>query len=273
MNESPDAHEVLGDLKLQYGTNWTKTNVTTLFEWLSISAYYMYCLDASAKHYRRILRVNSIVSLLLSTLSGVLAVTYFRQSFEEHVYIVFEVIFIVSSFSVAFSTGFMSIYNITNRLEESINRKQEWTTFSTAIASELQLPIQLRRDALYIIMKNKKAYLDLLKQNIHVPSFIEKKALKELPHPDNLHFDFSTLPHIILAIGTQELEEQHTIGKKADRYAKTIVTITDMPAVVTMPITQTSPVAPDISGNMVGNTVENKVENTITLHPQAEPPV
>jgi hypothetical protein len=52
-------------------------------------------------------------------------------------------------------TGYIKIYQIQETLEQYIKMKQEWTVFSTSIASEPQLPIELRRDALFMIIKNK----------------------------------------------------------------------------------------------------------------------
>ena len=106
------------------------------------------------------------------------------------------------TFSIAIFTGAIKIYQVQERLEEYIKMKQEWITFSAGIASELQLPIKLRHDALYIIIKNKAKYLDLLKIETEIPESIKNKVqtkMKEYNMKDGI-----TLSQIILGIVKDE---------------------------------------------------------------------
>jgi hypothetical protein len=93
--------------------------------------------------------------------------------------------------------------------------------FSTSIASELQLPIELRRDALFMIIKNKHTYLDLLKVDVDIPEYLKKEADRTLPHPANLQLDITTLPRIIMDIGSQELDDLQSAGhRNKDRFTR-----------------------------------------------------
>ena len=115
----------------------------------------------------------------------------------------------------------MKIYLIQERLEQYIKLKQEWTIFGTSVASELQLPIELRRDALHLIIKFKGVYLDLLKADVEIASSLRNNAenslrqrvIKTASDPSTMHM-ISTLPHIIMDIGEQELTDLASAGKR-----------------------------------------------------------
>ena len=157
------------------GENWDETNLETLSEWLQISSLLIETLDLSIKYYRGIMRKNVLFGLIFSTASGSISITQLRdQQFG------LSVLFTAMSFSVAISTGLIKIYQVQERLEEFIQLKQEWISFSVNITSEIQLPKSERIDALKLIREYKNKYLDLLKREIDAPTFIKSEALRNL---------------------------------------------------------------------------------------------
>ena len=197
------------DLQRSYGSNWTKTNVNTLFEWITLGAFYIKCLDMSTRQHRSILRNWTIVGLCLSTLCGTIALAQFTIKDNQVASDVLNGIFALFTFSIAVFTGYLKVYQI-----------QEWIVFSTAIASELQLPIELRRDAVYLIIKNKNQYLNLLKVDLEIADSIKKQAIKDLPNAESMRLDLSTLPRIIMDIGLQELQDLNSAGiRNKDRFS------------------------------------------------------
>jgi hypothetical protein len=104
-------------------------------------------------------------------------------------------------------TGYIKIYQIQENLESSIKSQQDWIIFSTELASELQLPTELRRDALWMIIKNKNSYLDLLKTKLEIPDAIAKTAKKEFEQETQLTMDVGSLPHIMIDIILQEMRD------------------------------------------------------------------
>ena len=206
------------DLRKSYGTNWSKSNVSVLFEWVTIAAYNIRCLELAIAHYRRKIRANTILGLVLSTLSGTIATAQagFPNSVTINLTIILNVIFIVMTFSIAIMTGYIKIYHIQENLELNIKAKEEWISFSADIASELQLPVELRKDALWMIIKNKGIYLDLLKTNLEIPDCITKQAQIDLKTETKLNMDVSSLPRILIDIGVQEMRDI-SIDIKEDR--------------------------------------------------------
>jgi hypothetical protein len=210
------------NLSRLYGTNWTKTNVGTLFEWVNIAAFNIQCLEHCIKKYRQIIRNQMILNLILSTSSGTISVSQFGENSSATIDIGLRILFTLFSFLIAISAGALKIYQIQERLETAIRIKQEWTVFSTTIASELQLPIQLRRDGLWMIKRNKDTYLDLMKTELEIPDSIKKKVAREFPHQENLHLDVVSLPRIMIDICNSELTDMQSANtRNRDRFTHT----------------------------------------------------
>lgn len=235
------------DLARSYGTHWTKANVSTLFEWLAIASYKIKCLELMIEHNRIVIQRSTVVSLILSTLSGTISVGKFgmlAESTSAFVGLGLNICFTILSFLVAILTGYIKIAHLQEHLETELKLKQDWIIFSTAIASELQLPLELRRDALWIIIKYKNIYLDLLKTDLNIPAAVHASATAELPHPESLRLNVSTLPHIILDIGMQELEDLQAedsrctttaLPDRVDRFSSIVKSLTAKQAAVPAP--------------------------------------
>jgi len=194
-------------LQRSYGTNWTKTNINTIIQWICISSFKINILDEAITYYRNIMRNNVIFGLILSTASGTISATRFGLNSNDSLSFTLNALFTAMSFSIAIFTGAIKVYQIQERLEEYIKMKQEWITFSAGIASELQLPIKLRKDALFIIIKNKAKYLDLLKLETEIPNFIKlrvEKKMKYLRFEDYGMKEGTSLSQIILGIVKNE---------------------------------------------------------------------
>ena len=212
------------DLSRSYGRNWTKTNVNTLFDWLTVAAFNMQCLEYAVENHRTSIRNFTIYGLVVSTLSGTISLSQFGIE-PGHVFNkVLQGIFTFFTFSLAIYTGYVKIYQIQERLEQFIKLRQDWAVFATSIGSELQLPIDLRRDALHLIIKYKSTYLDLIKIDIEIPEILRIRAEQSLPKTES-HIQATNLPSTIINIGIQEMDD--LIGERRrdkDRFsvAKTV---------------------------------------------------
>ena len=168
--------------KVNIGTNWNGNNISTLLNWISISQYNIECLDLSITYLRQQIRFNIILGLLLSTASGTISVANMSFVSNVNISLILNSIFTAMSFIIAINTGRIKIYQVQERLEQFIKLKQEWTFFVTKIITELQLPVDLRKDALYLIQTYREKYLDLIKAEVEIPAsiqtFMEKKIKK-----------------------------------------------------------------------------------------------
>lgn len=205
------------DLSRSYGTNWNSVTVNTLFEWLCIAAFKIACLELASDYSRKQIRNVTILGLVLSTLSGTVSVGTFSIPDESGVtQKVLSGIFTLLSFTIAVATGYLKVYQVQEHLEQYIKHKQDWVIFSTSVASELQLPIELRRDGMWVIIKNKSVYLDLLKTDLEMPAFVYKAATPRLPRLKEINRDVSSLSNIILDIGYQEFADMNAQSATAN---------------------------------------------------------
>jgi hypothetical protein len=185
-------------LKFNVGTNWTGNNITTLLNWISISSYNIECLEMAIDESRKVLRWNTIIALIVSTFAGTLNITQFNLIDNEYVNLSIKILLTLLTFTVAINAGRIKIYQYQESLEDYIKVKQEWISFVVQISTELQLPIRLRRDALYLIETYKDKYLDLLKFECEISNKIKekikgkmeedvKRGLNKKPTGSNLH--------------------------------------------------------------------------------------
>jgi len=90
--------------------DWTKENIETLYEWISIASFNILCLEKAIHHHRKIVRTTTIQGLILSTLSGTISATQFVQS-NNVLKNYFNGAFVLMSFTIAIATGYLRMYN------------------------------------------------------------------------------------------------------------------------------------------------------------------
>ena len=253
---TPQGGNIPADLQKSYGTNWTKTNVTTLQEWITIASYNIQILIYAAQYHQKIIRDNIILGLILSTASGTISSARFGLTSTPTIDYTLNGLFTAMSFIIAIFTGCLKVYSIQERLEEFIRLRQEWTEFSTAIASELQLPIPLRRDALFVIMKRKSKYLDLLKSSPDVPAFCVERVRLEFIKYANGDLDSTNLSKTMMGIAAQEMVAMDQIedaAKQAQVLKRQQTSVTSPPTID----------ASTIQNNTQTNNVQNSVQTTV----------
>lgn len=149
----------------QNGNNWTGNNVSTLLSWLTNANYNIQCLDLSIEDCSETIRHNVVLGLLMSTGAGTISVANIGLVSQVNINLILNIVFTIMSYIIAINTGRIKVYQIQERLEEFIKLRQEWIYFITAIAVEFQTPVNLRKDALQLILNNKDKYLDLMKRD------------------------------------------------------------------------------------------------------------
>jgi hypothetical protein len=127
-------------------------------------------MNEASFYYKRQIRRNTILSLIMSTLASTVSLSQFNITDENSpgLALALKIVFTVFAAVVAISTGFIKVYQVQEKLEKAIKLQQEWTTFGSMLSSELQLPVALRKDALYLIIKHKSIYTELFKQQVDI---------------------------------------------------------------------------------------------------------
>ena len=159
--------------------NWNSKNLTTFSTWIQVASFKIECLDSAIHKNRSIIQQSVIYGLILATVSGSISITQFGN-FSETVKFIFNLMYTFLTFNIAFITGYVKTFQIQEKLEEYLQLKQNWISFSASITAELQLPKELRRDAEQIISENKEKYLDLFKNDLEVSTYDVKRAIQKL---------------------------------------------------------------------------------------------
>jgi hypothetical protein len=207
MNPSPEMEEGGEDLKFRKGGHWEPEYIQTILQWIHICAINVDIMTESACHYRRLIRRQTIISLLLTSLASTTSLSQFNLSTDTNLYFGLNIAFTAMTIIVALSTGFIKVYQVQEKLEQSIKLQQEWTALGSVLSSELQLPIKLRKDALLIIMKYKDVYLELFKQQTDTSPAIMNRIAKKYGLESYADLSLSELFERILW-----LERRRTIG-------------------------------------------------------------
>ena len=161
----------------------------TFGNWINVSAYKIECLDLAIKTYRSRLQVFILLSLILSTLSGTVSVAQFG-SYSPSLKLFLNSALTISSFVVALLTGAVKTLKLQETLEEYINLKLRWVSLSAKITNEIYLPKRLRRNAEDLICENKGLFLDLLKMDIDIPSYMTVLAAKHIDKGDDIESQY-----------------------------------------------------------------------------------
>lgn len=184
----------LSNYEFKTGANWTQENVQTLMQWVHISAIYLEIMSEATQHYKTLLRRNSVLNLILSTLAGTASLSQFSINEESNpvLTLLLKGFFTVMSFIISISVGYLKIYQIQEKMETTIRLQQDWTVFGSKITSEMQLPENLRKDALFLIIKMKETYFDLIKSQVE----ISKKIMRRVAWRNGLNIGDLSLSEI-----------------------------------------------------------------------------
>jgi len=192
----------MSDLDIEKkGLNWDKENTDTFKDWLKIASFNVQSLEYAIKEYKAIIQYSVIVGLALSTASGTTSTARIGLQLNSYLDSALNIAFVVMTFSIAIFTGAIKVYQIQERLEEYIKAKQEWLNFITVIGTEFQFPLNLRQNAIDLIIKHKDKYLDLMKRDLEIPDRIKNRVLTENQWRD---IDGKNISRTILEIAGEE---------------------------------------------------------------------
>jgi len=109
----------------------------------------------------------------------------------------------------------LKIYNIHDKVEKNIRLQQQWIQFGSTLTSEMQLPVSLRKDALYFIIKMNDTYTQLFKQHI----VANRHILKAVAKKNGVNHDVLTLSDLF----------ERTIQAEALRIEDSVKVFTEKP--------------------------------------------
>lgn len=199
-----DPKDELAYYESKRGQGWQDpNNMKILTEWIHYSAIYLDILSEAAEGYRKTLRLNTIFNLIVSTLASTLSVSTFNTSELDspRTALALKIIFTTLTFGLTIAAGYIKVYQIQEKLENSLRLKQEWALFGSKISSEMQLPLILRKNAIFLISTMKGTYLDLVKSDMG----IKKEIIRRMAVRSGLREDDLTLSELFERVIRHEI--------------------------------------------------------------------
>jgi hypothetical protein len=139
---------------------------------VTIGSYTIEALDISIEWCRGVIRNATILGIACSTASGSISVLNYGSSGT----LVLNVLFTVLSFIVAVNSSRVKIFQIQERMEQCMKMRYEWSNFVTNLATELQMPRDIRQEARKLLEDNRTKYMDLLKMDCEMPYFAKHRV-------------------------------------------------------------------------------------------------
>ena len=157
---------------------WDIANTTTIVDWINTANLYILLLDTYLKHLKRILRVNTLWSLLISSVTSTISITQFTITENEHPelsFIIKAIIFVTSLFT-SLITGYIKVEKIQEKIEQVTSDREKWMKFMNTLTNELQVSSKLRNDAEMIIKSHREYFNNLTFKRIDVPNVIQENV-------------------------------------------------------------------------------------------------
>jgi hypothetical protein len=157
---------------------WDIANTTTIVDWINTANLYILLLDTYLKHLKRILRVNTLWSLLISSVTSTISITQFTITENQHPelsFVIKAIIFVTSLFT-SLITGYIKVEKIQEKIEQVTSDREKWMKFMNTLTNELQVSSKLRNDAEMIIKSHREYFNNLTFKRIDVPNVIQENV-------------------------------------------------------------------------------------------------
>ena len=169
---------ILTERKHRKEKKWDIANTTTIIDWINTSNLYILLLDTYLKHLKRILRVNTLWSLLISSITSTISITQFtiNETQQPELAFIIKLVIFVTSIFTSLITGYIKVEKIQETIEIASSHRENWMKFMTTFTNELQVSSKLRSNAETIITKNRQLFNELSFKRIEMPKTIQENV-------------------------------------------------------------------------------------------------
>jgi len=170
------------NLAIRKTKKWDVGNTVTIVDWISTSNLNILILDAYLLHLRKILNVNTLWSLVISSITSTISVTQFTINDATQPVLSFwiKVIIFISSIFTSLITGYIKVQKIQETIETLEEHKSKWMTFMYFLLSEIQVGINFRKSATDLINSKKEEFNNINSKQFMIPKTVRLKVSKFL---------------------------------------------------------------------------------------------
>lgn len=161
---------------------WGITNTTTIVDWVIASNLYILLMDTYLTYLKKILRVNTLWSLLISSVTSTIAITQFTidEATSPQLSLMVKTAIFTTSVITSLITGYIKVEKIQERIEYIDSTRQKWLNFMLSLTSELQVGAKLRKNAENIIQERRTIFNHLSSKRIEIPHHVQQSVSKFL---------------------------------------------------------------------------------------------
>jgi hypothetical protein len=162
--------------------NWTVDNTENIINWVSHANLQILLIDTYLIHLKNILRINTLWSLIISSLTSTISLTQFTIDDVTHpsISLVIKFSIFFTSLFTSLITGYIKIEKIQEIIENLEDKKSLWSDFLFNLLREIQLSLKFRKDAEELIKENIEKFYELNTKQFNIPNKIKKKVSKIL---------------------------------------------------------------------------------------------
>ena len=155
---------------------WDITNTITIVEWVNACNLYVLVMDTYLSRLRSVLRVNTLWSLLISSITSTVSITQFTINESEYplMSILVKGAIFLTSIITSLITGYIKVEKIQERIEQVDKTRYKWLQFLFRLTSELQVGAKLRNNAEELICNNRAEFNKLSSKRLEVPKYVER---------------------------------------------------------------------------------------------------
>ena len=174
---------------------WSLSNTTTLIDWIIYSNLYVLLLETYANHVRNVLKVNTLWSLLISSVTSTISITQLTVSDVENPLLSFVIksAIVLTSVLTSMITGYIKIEKMQEKMEFLDKTRDRWMRFMLELTSELQQGISLRQNAVELIKSKRIEFNKLCTKRIDIPPHIKTKVSKYLTKHKHHNLDINCI--------------------------------------------------------------------------------
>ena len=155
---------------------WDITNTITIVEWINCCNLYVLTMDTYLTNLRSVLRVNTLWSLLISSITSTVSITQFTITDTDYplLSMIVKGAIFLTSIITSLITGYIKVEKIQEKIEQVDKTRYKWLQFLFLLTSELQVGAKLRNNAEELICNKRNEFNKLSSKRLEVPKSVER---------------------------------------------------------------------------------------------------